>query len=46
MTAEDALNAVESRIRNQASVADIGSMEWRAHMADLSHIEAVRMEMT
>lgn len=45
MTASEALDVVEKRIRDQASVARVGSMEWRAHMADVMHVTAVRMEL-
>lgn len=45
MSASEALAAVESRIREQASVAPVASMEWRAHMADLMHVTAVRREI-
>lgn len=40
--AQAVLDDVERRIRHQASVAQVGSMEWRAHFADLAHIEAAR----
>lgn len=38
-----ALDEIEQRIRDQASVAPVGSMEWRAHIADLAHVEATRV---
>jgi hypothetical protein len=38
----EALDDVEQRIRHQAKAAPVGSMEWRAHFADLAHIEAAR----
>ena len=41
-----ALAEVESRIREQAGPSDPMSMVWRAHMADLMHVEAVRMELS
>lgn len=46
MTADAAtvLDELERRIRHQAAAAQVGSMEWRAHFADLAHLEAVRME--
>lgn len=42
---EEVLGEVEKRIRGQADIAPMGSMEWRAHMADLAHVEAVKMEL-
>ena len=39
-----ALDEVERRIRDQASVQPVGSMAWRAHMADVAHVTEVRRE--
>lgn len=39
------LDMVEARIRHQSKSAQVGSMEWRAHMADLMHIADVRCEV-
>lgn len=39
------LDAVEARIRDQAQAAPLGSMQWRAHMADIAHVSALRMEL-
>ncbi len=38
----DVLDEVERRIRDQASVQPVGSMAWRAHMADVAHVSEVR----
>jgi hypothetical protein len=40
----DALDEVERRIGDQASVQPVGSMAWRAHMADVIHVGEVRKE--
>lgn len=40
-----ALDDIEVRIRNQAAMAPVGSTEWRAHYADLCHIEAARIAL-
>lgn len=45
MTALEALEEVERRIRAQAAAVPVGSMEWRAHMADVMHVTAVRNEI-
>jgi hypothetical protein len=37
-----ALDQVERRIREQAEVQPLGSMAWRAHMADVAHVSEVR----
>lgn len=42
----DALDDVETRVRHQLLAATVGSMEWRAHMADIAHIEAIRVALT
>lgn len=42
----DALDDVETRIRYQMIAAPIGSMEWRAHIADITHVEAIRVALT
>lgn len=38
----EALDEVEMRIRGQAVLASVGSMVWRAHMADVMHVTDVR----
>jgi hypothetical protein len=43
--AAEALDKLEARIREQASIAPQFSMEWRAHFADLAHLAAVRGEV-
>ena len=45
MDAAEALDKVEARIREQASAQTVGSMPWRAHMADIMHINEVRKEL-
>ena len=42
--AMDALHDLEHRIREQAKVVPVGSMAWRAHMADLAHLQLVERE--
>ena len=37
-----ALDEVEARIREQAAAVGVGSMAWRAHMADVMHVGEVR----
>jgi hypothetical protein len=37
-----ALDELESRIREQAAAVGVGSMAWRAHMADVMHVTEVR----
>ena len=45
MTTEEVLAELESRIREQANVQPVGSMAWRAHMADLAHINDIRRKL-
>jgi len=40
-----ALDQVERRIREQAEVQPLGSMAWRAHMADVAHVTEVRQQV-
>jgi hypothetical protein len=35
----ETLIEVETRIRGQAKAAPVGSPQWRAHIADLAHVE-------
>lgn len=44
-TALEVLDELERRIREQAGPTAPMSMIWRAHMADLMHLEAVRNEV-
>jgi len=41
---DGALAEVEKRIRGQAKLQKVGSMAWRAHMADIIHVQEVRRE--
>jgi hypothetical protein len=41
-----ALDEVERRIRHQADRAPVGSMAWRAHMADVMHLSDVRRALS
>lgn len=36
------LQILEDRIREQSKSAPMGSMEWRAHMVDLIHLNETR----
>lgn len=45
MSPEEVLDELERRIRHQSEAAAPLSMEWRAHMADLAHINALRREL-
>ena len=44
MAIEDVLQDLERRIRAQAQLQEVMSMPWRAHYADLAHINDIRRE--